>query len=84
MGKLVLKKAAKNGEDVKGEKIDFTKDSFVAVKGLKGNPFFEGQTKIVHKVHADNLVASKLAEIVKEEIVEAPSKTRTVKDAEEK
>lgn len=71
-------KNAKTKEE-KGTIINFDEKDFIAVKGLKGS-FFEGKTKVVHKVHGQKLIDRKLAEATKDEVVKDENLSRTVKD----
>ena len=72
-------KTATQEVEIKGEKIGFDADFFMAVEGLKGS-FFEGQTKVVHKVLGAKLIANKQAKEVKATLIEKDSGTRTSKD----
>lgn len=68
-------------EDLKNaEIINFGVEDHRAVKGLKGS-YFEGETKVVHKVQADKLVKAKLAEIVKADLKEIKTNNRVNVDA---
>lgn len=66
-------------EDEKGTIINFNADDYIAIKGEKGS-YFEGKTKVVHKIHGQKIIAKKLAKEVKAEIVKEENLNRAVKD----
>lgn len=70
-------------EEEKGTVINFNVDDYIAIKGEKGS-FFEGKTKVVHKVHGQKIIAKKLAKEVKADIVKEENLNRAVKDLPKK
>ena len=76
-----LKKSKKKDEKV--EAVGFTVNDYMAVEGLEKSGF-EGQTKVVHKVHGKKLIAKKLAKESKAEIEKVENPNRAVKDIKKK
>lgn len=75
-----LKKSENDNEKV--TIINFEKDDFMAVEGIK--PFFPGKVKSLHKYHAEKLIKLGRAKKVNAELDEnkSPNRiTRDVKDA---
>ena len=72
-------KDLKQVETEKGTPINFDAESFMAIKGDKGS-FFEGEVKVVHKVHGEKLVKAKKATEVKATLVKEENLNRSSKD----
>mgnify|MGYP005994258593 CR=1 FL=1 len=71
-------------KDEKGTVINFNSRDYIAVKGTKDNPFFAGETKVVHKVHGQKLIDKKYATKVDAEVIKEENLTRAVKDLPKK
>lgn len=76
-----LKKSSNKDEKVKA--VGFGVEDFIAIEGLEKSGF-EGETKVVHKIHGEKLIAKKLAKASKAEIEEVESPNRAVKDIKKK
>lgn len=82
MPKVELKKA---GKSAKKEDVIVginSKEDYRAVKGTEKSPF-NGIVKVLHKTHADKLIASGMAVEDKSDFTVTSSKNRSVVDLEE-
>lgn len=73
----------KSDKEDKGKPVGFTEKDYMAIEGEKGSGF-EGETKLVHKVHGAKLIAKKLAKASKAEFEKVENPNRAVKDIKKK